>query len=183
MVWYEVTSEQMVKIMNFRKLWFVYPWMLCVLFSIAIHIRLSPYAHDDAYIYLRIADHLARFGVPYFNLNEAVQANSSVAWLLVLATVFKFTSANIVVIAILNGLFTATAALVYTRLLRDLIGQRIQTAVYLLFFFLFFFVVPRTSLIGFRAVIQHPFDRLAIGDERFQRNNRARVAKSKLSQK
>src|ERR1041385_4295223 len=134
--------------MKFRKLWFVYPWMLCVLFSIAIHIKLVPYAHDDAYIYLRIADHLARFGIPYFNPGEAVQANSSAAWLLVLAMVFKFTSANIIVIAVLNGFFTATAALVYTRLVRDLIGQRVQTAVYLLFFFLFFSLtlLPSTGM-------------------------------------
>src|SRR5262249_28378966 len=134
--------------MNIRKLWFIYPWMLCVLFSIAIHIKLIPYAHDDAYIYIRIADHLARFGEPYFNLNEAVQANSSAAWLLVLAIVFKFTTASIVVVAILNGLFTATAALVYTRIVRELIGQRIQTAVYLLFFFLFFSLtlLPSTGM-------------------------------------
>jgi hypothetical protein len=134
--------------MKFRKLWFIYPWMLSVLFSIAIHIKLIPYAHDDAYIYVRIADHLARFGVPYFNLSEAVQANSSAAWLLVLAIVFKLTSANVVVVAVLNGLFTATAALVYTRLVRELIAQRIQTAVYLLFFFLFFSLtlLPSTGL-------------------------------------
>ncbi len=45
----------------------------------------GPAPSDDAYIHLRIAEHLATHGQPYFNLGDPVMGSSSPAWTVVLA--------------------------------------------------------------------------------------------------
>lgn len=93
---------------------------LLAVLLIPVHLILSPYAYDDAYIHVRIADHLAFQGVPYFNLNEAVNADSSPGWVIVLAFLFRFTSVDPRVIALLNAFITAAGTILFAKLSRDL---------------------------------------------------------------
>ena len=48
---------------------------------IPLHLRLAPYAFDDAYIHFRIVDHLCRYGFPYYNPAESIKAGSSTGWI------------------------------------------------------------------------------------------------------
>src|SRR5262245_7914348 len=52
-------------------------WVAVTLVLVLVHLNLIPYAHDDAYIHMRIAAHMAVNGEPYFNLGEPVKATSS----------------------------------------------------------------------------------------------------------
>ena len=49
----------------------------CFAALVFVHFALIEYVADDAYIHLRVAEHLLRDGVPYFNLGEPVMASSS----------------------------------------------------------------------------------------------------------
>ncbi len=103
------------------------------------HLRLYPYAFDDAYIHFRIAENLAQYHVPYFNPSEAVKASSSSGW-----TIFLFIPLWIAqrlhveldlpqMVACLNTLWTLCGAWVYARLLRRVVRRPRHAAVYWLF--------------------------------------------------
>lgn len=67
------------------------PWLpgvataLIILLFIVMHLRLSQYAFDDAYIHFRVARHLLDTGTPYFNADEIVKVSTSSGWTLFLA--------------------------------------------------------------------------------------------------
>jgi hypothetical protein len=88
-----------------------------------VHLRLYPFAFDDAYIHFRIAENLARLGVPYFNPSEAVKGSTSSAWIILLAILVRIDgqlglqNALPFEVACLNALFTVSGALVYSALL------------------------------------------------------------------
>lgn len=85
-----------------------------------LHVRLIPYAFDDAYIHVRIAQHLLSHGEPYFNLGEPVMASSSPVWTLVLAALFAPGTPPMMSIAVINSVVTALCVRVYADLLRTI---------------------------------------------------------------
>lgn len=90
--------------------------ILCLtICSVILHYRLLANASDDAYIHIRIADNLSRFGQPYFNLNEAVFATSSIAWTILLALLFLVFPAEPVTISVLNGILIILASLMISK--------------------------------------------------------------------
>ena len=89
-----------------------------------IHLSLIDYAHDDAYIHVRIAGNLLEQGEPYFNLGEAVKGSSSTLWTLVLAFVFRFTGIAMWPIAVLNSLLLVGNGVVYGVLTSTAFPQR-----------------------------------------------------------
>ncbi len=95
-----------------------------------LHWRLYGYAADDAYIHLRIAQHLAEFGLPYFNVDLAVMGSSSTGWTLLLALIMavpqwlKLHIEPAQLVTGLNALVTGLGAVVYTRLLSRLLNRQ-----------------------------------------------------------
>lgn len=83
----------------------------------ALHLRLMSYAFDDAYIHIRIAQHLLTSGQPYFNLGEPVMASSSLLWTLVLAALFRLGASPLPSIAFVNSVLTTLCVLTYSTLL------------------------------------------------------------------
>src|SRR5258708_30059504 len=123
-------------------------WSAITLLLIFVHIRLLPYAHDDSYIHLRIATHLAQDGAPYFNPGEPIKATSSTVWTVLLALIVFFTGPTALSIAILNALLLATGAQIYTRLLERITGHSLPRLAYSLFFlfYLCLLIVPSAGL-------------------------------------
>lgn len=93
-------------------------WILLGIILILVHVKLWPYAYDDAYIHIRIADHLASLGVPYYNPGEAVMASSSTGWTIFLFILFRLTGVHSLMVAIINALLTLAGAFVYTCLVK-----------------------------------------------------------------
>jgi hypothetical protein len=91
-------------------------WLLLGAALVFVHIRLWDYAFDDAYIHIRIADHLVTLGAPYFNPGEAIMASSSSGWTLFLAFIIRIIGVQLPVLAVINALFTWAGAFVFTRL-------------------------------------------------------------------
>lgn len=85
--------------------------------SVILHHRLLTNASDDAYIHIRIADNLSHFGQPYFNLNEAVFATSSITWTILLALLFLVFPAEPVTISVLNGILIILASLMISKII------------------------------------------------------------------
>lgn len=96
----------------------VFAWTVVTLGLLYLHLRFFPYAEDDAYIHFRIANHLADYGLPYFNLNDPVMSSSSPGWSVLLALLFRFISRDLYLVSILNALTTAGGAVVFTRFLQ-----------------------------------------------------------------
>ena len=88
-----------------------------------LHIRLADYAFDDAYLHVRIAEHLITHGAPYFNRGEAIMGSSSPLWTLVLAAVFGTVGTDLRIVALGNALFTTLCVWVYATLLRRSAGR------------------------------------------------------------
>lgn len=101
----------------------VRPAFYAVLFAAlaALHLRLMSYAFDDAYIHIRIAQHLLTSGQPYFNLGEPVMASSSPLWTLVLAALFRLGGSPLPSIAIVNSALTTLCVWTYSTLLYKLV--------------------------------------------------------------
>jgi len=71
----------------------------------ALFIVFREYPADDAYIHLRIAEHLAVHNQPYFNLNEPVMGSSSPLWTVLLAAIaFLPTSWTVKLVALELGI-------------------------------------------------------------------------------
>ena len=100
-----------------------------------VHVKLTPYAFDDAYIHFRISQNLVDYGVPYFNIDEPVNASSSALWVLLLSFVWgalKFLSLNkffFTVVSVFNAISTLAGALVWTSILTRLSGN--QTGIWI----------------------------------------------------
>ena len=90
-----------------------------------VHLALMPYLLDDSYIHLRIADHLARFGVPHFNVGEAVKASSSSIWSLLLAGLFSLWPRNVKVVLIACALISTAGLVSYVALMRAIVARRL----------------------------------------------------------
>jgi hypothetical protein len=59
---------------------------------------------DDAYIHLRIANHLVNYGLPYFNLDSHVNASSSPVWTFFLSFLEVFPFNDVLKLSFLNAL-------------------------------------------------------------------------------
>lgn len=78
-------------------------WVGVCLLSLFVHLRLFPYAEDDAYIHFRIARNFAQYDRPYFNLNEPVYATSAISWTLLVAFLFKIFGPLPKTVAVVNS--------------------------------------------------------------------------------
>ncbi len=94
---------------------------LAVLWS---HWTLRVYAMDDAYIHIRIADHLAQNGRPYYHLDEPLKASSSSVWTLLEAGVFTLFGATPDAVAPLNALILGLTCVVWVAAVRGITGRR-----------------------------------------------------------
>jgi hypothetical protein len=90
-----------------------------------VHLALMPYLLEDSYIHLRIADHLARFGVPHFNVGEAVKASSSSVWTLLLASLFSLWPRNVKGVLIACALISTAGLVSYVALMRAIVARRL----------------------------------------------------------
>ena len=92
-------------------------------FSLGLHLLLSQFAFDDAYIHFRIARNFVEHGRPYFNLNEAVMGTSSSLWTMVLGVVFFIFPSSITAVAVLNALLWVLLLVIWNELLRELLVE------------------------------------------------------------
>lgn len=95
-------------------------WLSCLVLAVALiplHLELQRYAFDDAYIHVRIAQHLAEHGLPYFNLDEPINGSSSATWTWLLALWFALIGDRPVTLGLLNALITALGASIWAWLL------------------------------------------------------------------
>ncbi len=90
-------------------------FFIVALVSFWIHLTFHRWPFDDALIHFRIAEHLIRFGEPYFNAGEAVMGSSSPAWTLLLAALFSVFPATTAVVAGLEATIVAVGCLVWCR--------------------------------------------------------------------
>jgi len=134
-------------------------FVLLALCSLFIHLKLQHYPFDDAYIHIRIADHLATYGQPYYNLGEPVLATSAPNWTMLLGLVFKFAGASSVVVAVLNSLFVVTGAWVFTRLMARLLGNRSTALALIIFGALYLSLIAESSL----GLMETPLALLLLG--------------------
>ena len=81
-----------------------------------VHFALIEYVADDAYIHLRVAEHLLHDGVPYFNLGEPVMASSSSLRTIILSAVFAICGVGVYPVALLNCAATCLTVFVSSRL-------------------------------------------------------------------
>jgi hypothetical protein len=95
---------------------------LLALVLAGMHVALTPYAFDDAYIHLRIAQHLVEHGEPYFHLGQPLRASSSSGWTLVLAGLIALFGPSLRILAVLQALVTTAAAAIFARLARGAVG-------------------------------------------------------------
>jgi hypothetical protein len=90
-----------------------------------VHVALMPYLLDDSYIHFRVADHLARYGVPYFNLGEVVKTSSSSCWTVVLAGLFSLWPRNIQAVLIACALISTAGLVSFVALVHAVAGRRL----------------------------------------------------------
>jgi hypothetical protein len=100
-------------------------WILpavLLMLVLPLYVGLLPWAFDDAYIHLRIAENLAAGEGPYYNPGQVVNASSAPAWTLVLAALSILGSTTLW-IACFNAIVTVIGATVFVGLIKDL-GNR-----------------------------------------------------------
>lgn len=112
-----------------------------LLVSLVPHLGLLPYAFDDAYIHLRIAEHLVETGEPYFNAGERVMASSASGWTWILALLVALPGSAIGYAATLNALLCWAGGLVFARLAWVLSGRALSGAVHWLLAFSYVAIV------------------------------------------
>ncbi len=126
---------------------------------VLIHLRLLPYADDDAYIHLRIAKNFAQYGRPYFNGTEAVNASSSPGWTLILAMLYFLQGPIPISVSLLNAGLTFMGALVHARLLRTIIGKELPVYITMLFGVCYVHLLLRSSI----GLMETPFAMFILG--------------------
>ena len=105
----------MLRAIHFQKPKDLIPPLILFVILLFIHLRLLPYAFDDAYIHFRIARNFVEYGVPYYNPGEMVMASSSSVWTLLLSFIFRFAPSPLSV-AILNAILITIGAFVFQKL-------------------------------------------------------------------
>ncbi len=88
-------------------------YIALLLIMLMAHLRMLPYAADDAYIHFRIAENWLQFGIPYFNLNSALLTSSSPLWTIVLGLLAQITNQLPLVVALLNAIILSGSIYVY----------------------------------------------------------------------
>jgi len=97
-------------------------YILIIGFLLAIHLRLSQYAFDDAYIHFRVARNLIETGAPYFNPLAPLKVSTSSGWVIFLAAIYALVKTIHLeghfplVVSITNVFITTGAAIVYPRI-------------------------------------------------------------------
>jgi hypothetical protein len=106
---------------------------------IVIHVRLYPYAFDDAYIHFRVARNLFETGRPYYNAGEMIKVSTSSGWVVFLATLFaiaRFLSleANFpLFVSLVNVVLTLFGTLIFTEIVRTLRKKQLSRFSIILF--------------------------------------------------
>ncbi|MBN1314154.1 MAG: hypothetical protein JXA42_01755 [Anaerolineales bacterium] len=112
----------MIKLKSYSTITIIIAILLLV-FLIPVHIKLSHYAFDDAYIHLRIADNLANNNAPFFNPGERIMASTSPGWTTFLAVLLKLLPFSMELLSIVNALFCVAGAVIFTQLVQFASGQ------------------------------------------------------------
>ena len=130
---------------NISKIILIYT--ILFVFSTIIHLRLSNYAEDDAYIHIRIVDHMLRYSQPYFNLGESVLASSSSGWTLFLTVFFWIIPPlSPQLISIINSFFLCVGSLLVFILIRILSENKYGKSTYIMGSFLYFSILLQSSV-------------------------------------
>ena len=95
-------------------------WLVVFVALFVAHQRLAPYACDDAYIHMRVAEHLMKFGRPDFNPGERLMVSSSTPWMLLLTLLGFVGGLTTSVIAGVNALALTLCGSVTYRIARML---------------------------------------------------------------
>ena len=107
-------------------------------FSLYLHLRLAPYADDDAYIHMRVARHLWDAGLPYFNIGEPVMASTSPLWVILTSPAAIFGPLQPLAVAVFNAFGVVAAALswslLYGQIARVRPGRELTLAPLVVFF-------------------------------------------------
>ena len=98
----------------------IIPWATLVALSVVLHVGLSSWPFDDAFIHLRVAERLLDTGEPFYNPGERVMASSSPVWTLLLAGLFALLPREPSVVAGLNALLCGLGAGIFAALSRRL---------------------------------------------------------------
>ena len=93
---------------------------------IYMHVRLQDYLLDDTYIHFRVAENMALFGIPHFNLGEAVKVSSSLPWTLVLASLFTIWPDSISAVMAASALVSYTGLVSFVGLIQTLAGRTLD---------------------------------------------------------
>jgi hypothetical protein len=97
--------------------------IIAAVFFLVLHLRLSQFAFDDAYIHFRVARNLLDQGSLYFNAGEMVKVSTSSAWtvftagLLALSRLTGFESSFNILVSMVNVILTLAGMLFYTKVL------------------------------------------------------------------
>jgi hypothetical protein len=111
------------------------PFFIIVLL---IHLKLSNYIFDDAYIHFRIAENLINFSFPYYNITNPFMSSSSSLWTILLAGVYSiFNLYYIYFIICLNSLLLISNIYIYKTAIENHSNIKMSLIQQLLFSLLF----------------------------------------------
>ncbi len=91
-------------------------------FVFALHLMLSQYAFDDAFIHFRVARNLVDSGTPYYLPSEALKVSTSSGWVIFLAFLYWLVKTVHLgnhfplIISIINALVTICVLIVYPKI-------------------------------------------------------------------
>jgi hypothetical protein len=97
---------------------------------IAVHLRLSQFAFDDAYIHFRVARNLLDLGTPYFNTNEMVKVSTSSGWtvfvavLMALSRSFGIEKDFRIFVSLANASLTLAGMFVYSAVIERILERQ-----------------------------------------------------------
>lgn len=97
-----------------------------------MHLKLSQYAFDDAYIHFRVARNLLDLGAPYFNAHEIVKVSTSSGWTLFLATLLGLARAIGLeqsfptTVSLINACISLGGMIVFTKVTENLSNARLD---------------------------------------------------------
>jgi len=126
--------------------------LLLACFLLWIHIRLFPYAFDDAYIHFRVARNFLETGFPYFNAGEMVKVSTSSGWTLIVTLLLGV--ARLVgvedrfplLISILNAIISVSGMLVFTTVMEYLLEVKARPLANMLFQLPFLALIVPSSI-------------------------------------
>jgi hypothetical protein len=132
---------------------------------IMVHVRLYPYAFDDAYIHFRVARNLVENGNPNYNIHEAIKVSTSSGWIVFLAIIFgiahllKADNHFPLVISITNLLISLYGMYIYTKIMEKLLGKQLSFPMKLMFQISYLAVLLLSSI----GLMETPFALLIAG--------------------